>query len=194
MARRVLAVGLCLALGACNMVLSETPMFGSGDVGALAPKEGIWVGEDEDCPFDAGQPESGWPPCATWVVARNSGRELELRDNKGQSQRLGATFVHGSPALIELQWIDEAKDPGKVIYVYFGLEPEPATARGPFSAAHLWPVECGTQQAGGSNISPFPGITAECRPTSKDSIRSAATSRRRPEQLHRWRWIRAERR
>ena len=74
------------------------------------------------------------------------------------------------------------------------MRPSPPERDGRFVRASTWPVECGIQDKTGSDIRLFPGITAECRPTSKESIREAAVSSRRAVQLETWRWLRAEHR
>lgn len=175
------------------MVVSETPMFAEGDRGSVAPRDGIWLGESDECQFDASKPESGWPGCAMWVVVRNSGRELNIMDGKKESQRVTAMFAAGTPTIIEAQWIDDAKEPTKATYGYYALESRPAEQDGRFIGASLWPVECGVKSPTSSEIRPFPGITPECRPTSKDAIRAAAVSSRRADQVQKWRWLRAER-
>ena len=185
----VAAAGL---LSACNMVISETPMFGDSDRATLAPRDGIWLSEDGECRFDAARPEAEWPDCAMWVVVHESGRELEVSDGKRQSQQLRTLFVSGSPAIIEALWIDDAKEPPGAFYGYYAFEPEAAAPETTFMRASLWPVECGVQS--GSSIRPFPGIGPECRPSSKDAIRAAAVSSRRAEQVKEWRWLRPDRR
>ena len=179
-------------LSACNMVISETAMFAEAERSRLAPRDGIWVGDNDECRFDSNRAESDWPECAMWVVVRDSGRKLEVSDGKKQSQHLRSLFAAGEPAIIEAQWTDDAKTPATVTYGYYALEPQPAEPDGRFIRATVWPVECGIQS--GSDIRPFPGITPECRPTSKNAIRGAALSSRRAEQIERWRWLRAERR
>jgi hypothetical protein len=181
-------------LDACNMVVSEKPMFAELDRSTVAPRDGIWLGENEECQFDASKPESGWPGCAMWVVVRNEGRELNIMDGKKESQRVTAMFAAGTPMIIEAQWIDDAKEPAKATYGYYGIEPRPAGQDGRFIGATLWPVDCGVKSPTTSEIRPFPGITPECRPTSKDAIRAAAVSSRRADQVREWQWLRAERR
>lgn len=181
-------------LGACNMVISETPMFADADRTDVGPRDGIWLSDDAECRFDARRPESDWPECAMWVVVRNSGRELEVSDGKKQRQRLRSLLTAGAPAIIEAQWTDDAKYPAETTYGFYAYEAQPAEPDGRFVRASTWPVECGIQDKTGSEIRPFPGITPECRPTSRDAIRAAAVSSRRAEQIERWRWLRAERR
>jgi hypothetical protein len=187
-----LLVSLSL-LGGCNMVVSEKAMFADSDRSDVAPRDGIWLGDKDDCKFDSSKAESEWPRCAMQVVVRGSGRQLTLVDSK-ETQQVAATFVAGNPALIEAQWIDDAKTPSKPTYGYFGLESEPLKQDGRFIRASLWSVECGVKSPAGSEIRPFPGITPECRPTSKDAIRAAALASRRTGEVQKWRWVRAERR
>jgi hypothetical protein len=182
---------LLFCLGACNMVYSETPMFTDADRHKLAPRDGIWLAEIKDCPVDSAMPESTWPECAMWLVARDSGRDLLLSDGKGQTQRIVALYAAGTPMIAQGRWIDDAKDPATAHYGFQGLEPNSSGSDDRFTAAITWPVECGIKEPGQSAIKPFPGISPECRPSSKDAIRAAAIASDRSEQMS-WRWIRAE--
>lgn len=181
-------------VGGCNMVYSETAMFAESDRAELAPKDGIWLAEDNECRFESGKPETTWPECAVWVVSRQSGRDLQLNDGKGQAQRIGALIASVTPLIVQLQWLDDAKQPATMHYGFFGLEPSPGAPEQHFSAASTWVVECGIQEKGESQIQPFPGISVECRPSSKDAIRAAAVASRRADQMTHWRWLRPENR
>lgn len=187
-----LLLPLLAALGACNMVISEAPVFAEAERGPEAPKDGLWIGDDPECRFNAGGPESGWPDCALWVVVREAGRDLLVSDRRGESQRVGALFVAGNPGIVQARWIDEAKEPARPYYVFYAFEARNIDSKGRFTLASIWPVECGIQDKPNGDIRPFPGITAECRPSSPDSIRSAAKASRRADQVKQWRWLRAE--
>jgi len=178
-------------LSACNMVISETPIFAESDRATLIPKDGIWLTKVDDCDFDASQPEAKWPECAVWVVVRNSGRELLVMDGKDQTQRLDYLIAAGSPPVVQGKWIDAAKEPGAAYYGFYGIEPQQLATDG-FAAASTWAVKCGVQQQSSSKIQPFPGVSAECRPSSKDAIRSAATASRAAGEVMTWRWLRPE--
>jgi hypothetical protein len=190
--RAYLLVFLLPPLAACNMVISETPVFADGDRASVLPKDGVWLGDDPECLFDFAKPESEWPECAFWIVVRDSGTELRVEDGKGQTQRVGGLFANGSPAIVQGEWIDEAKKPLKAYYAFYGLEPRNVGSDGRFTAATLWPVECGIQDKPNGEIRPFPGISPECRPTSKDAIRSAAAASRKSDEAREWHWLRAE--
>lgn len=179
-------------LSACNMVISETPVFAEAERGREAPKQGVWIGDDPECRFDPDGPESAWPDCALWVVVGKAGSELLVSDRRGESQRVEALLVAGNPGIIQARWVDEAKEPARPYYAFYAFEPRDIDAGRRFARASIWPVECGVQDKPDDDIRPFPGISAECRPSSPESIRSAATSSRRPGQVREWRWLRAE--
>ncbi|MEO7634820.1 MAG: hypothetical protein ABIS38_04125 [Sphingomicrobium sp.] len=178
------------ALGACNMVISEKPMFDGHDRSTLIPRDGIWLAEVEDCRFDSSKPEPVWPKCAVRAIVDNGGRQLQVSDGKGQSQRLAAIFTPGAPVIVQGQWVDQAKRPAKVFYGFFGLEAGAIGSDRRFGTATMWPVACGVQL--GSGIRSFPGISADCRPSSKRAIRAAATSSRGDADAFKWRWLRAK--
>lgn len=187
MVARIWLVPIFALLGACNMVISETPMFAESDRADVAPKDGVWLAKQNDCIFDASLPEAKWPECALWVVVRKSGRELLVRDGKHQSQQVDALIAAGSPLIVQGKWVDDAKD-GAIYYGFYALEWKERGSGGPATAS-TWAVQCGIQS--GSEIRPFPGISAECRPSSKDAIRSAAIASQRHEMMT-LRWLRAE--
>ena len=189
-ARSVLALA-ALLLGACNMVMSDKPMFADDDRGSLTPRPGLWLNVDQACRFDPSGPQSGWPQCAMWLVVSGSGDDLVVTDGKGQTQELKALFAAGDPPVIQARWVDTAKD-SRVYYGFLGLTPGAADGNVRFASATVWLVECGVPDAKSGDISPHPGIGPDCRPQSQDSIRSAATLSRRPDNLSEWRWLRDE--
>ena len=180
-------------LGACNMVISESPLFAERDAAKLKPRDGIWLSDDPDCHFDRALPEAQWPGCAIWLIVRSSGRELLLQDGKGQAQEARYFVARGRPTIVQILWRDEAKEDGKSFYVFFGLEPGPNQPDGTFVTASSWEAKCGVKAPSSSEIEPYPGIRPECRPESADAIRSAAVaSRRTAEMAMDWRWLRPE--
>lgn len=179
-------------LGACNMVISETPLFSPEDEATFRPRDGVWVVDDPDCKFDSSLPESDWPKCAMWIVARPNG-EVLLQNGEDEGQPGRFVIAKGQPPIVQILWRDEAKEDGKTFYVFFGLEAGRAQTDGAFVTAFSWDVMCGVKDPSSSEIEPYPGITPECRPSSKDSIRSAAlASRANAEMAMHWRWLRPE--
>ena len=155
---------------ACNMVISETPMFDESDRASLTVKDGIWLAELDECDFDAGEPVAKWPECSLWVVVRKSGRELLLSDGKGQTQSLHALFADGTPLIIQTKWEDDAKEPKTSTYGFYGIEWRHPAPDG-FIEASIWSVECGVQDPPGSRIGLIRGSAPSAgRPQGRDSI------------------------
>lgn len=176
--RLLLLAALVPLLGACNMAVSETPVFAENDAATLGPRTGIWVGDDPECPFDSALPEAQWPSCAAWLVVKSSDDFL-MRDGK-ETQHARFMIAKGQPPIVQVLWRDEAKEDGKTFYVFFGIEPGLAQADGKFSSAFTWAVKCGAKDPSSSEIKPYAGISPECRPSSPDAIRSAAVTSRQP--------------
>jgi hypothetical protein len=192
-ARRHLLLALLLpALGACNMLISERPMYVDADRASVVPRNGIWLSPNRGCEFDSSQPETAWPDCAMWIVVRKQGDEMHLSDGKKQVEELGGFFAAGEPLIVQARWIDTAKEPRRAYYGFYGVEPHQIGPDGFFSAASIWVVECGTQTNRNADIQPFPGIGPDCHAPSKDLIRSAAQKSRRADVIEEWRWLRAE--
>jgi len=191
-AGRLLVLAPLLALlGACNMAISETPVFAERDAATLTPRDGIWLSDDADCSFDPNQPEAQWPGCAMWLIVDSSGRELLLQDGKGEAQQARYVIAKGHPTIVQILWRDEAKEDGKTFYVFFGIEPGPPQRDGTFISVSSWEVKCGVKDPSSSEIKAYPGLTPECRPRSGDGVRSAAlASRSTAEMAMNWRWLR----
>ena len=193
MAGRLLVLAVLNLLSACNMAISETPIFALEDRAAIAPRDGLWLSEDPDCAFDPNLPETGWPGCAIWLIVRSSRRELLLQDGKGEAQPARYIIAKGHPTVVQVLWRDEAKEDGKTFYVFFGIEPGSLQSDGTFVTASSWEVKCGVKDPSSSEIKAYPGIAAECRPESGDGVRSAAVaSRTTAEMAMSWRWLRPE--
>jgi hypothetical protein len=190
--RHVLLALILPALGACNMLISETPIYAEADRATTAPRNGLWLSPNRGCEFDSREAEADWPDCAMWIVVRNQGGEMLLSDGKNQVEALSAFFAAGEPIIAQARWIDTAKEPRKAYYGFYAVEPHQVGPDGLFSAATIWVVECGTQTNQNADIVPYPGIGPECRATSKEAIRSAAQKSRRADTIEEWRWLRAE--
>ena len=191
--RPLLLACLLPPLAACNMVISKAPVFTDEDRASVAPRDGIWTSEDRECVFDAARSETEWPECAAWLVVRNAGREIWVKDGKGQSERGNYLIAGAKPSIVQVEYSDEGTEDGNTFYVFFGLEAGPPDPDGRFASVSTWEVQCGVQRKSPSDIAPYPGISPECRPSSKDAIRSAAHASRATAQMAmRWRWLRPE--
>lgn len=186
--RKVIAALLGLALGGCNMVVSERPWFAAAD--ALQPglKDGLWVNlKDAKCRFDPAQAIQDWPDCAQPMLVqggyyRGPGPG---QDDPGQLpdvekwDRLGHLLVAGEPAIdqIDLSSTDEP-DAAKPTtgYLYLAARIAARDEQGRVVEVVRWPVACGllpkdkSASRGGQYVSPrlFPGLVV------KDSICTAS--------------------
>jgi len=188
----ILLALLLPALGACNMLISETPIYGNADRASLAPRDGLWLSPSRGCEFDSREAEATWPECAMWILVRNRGADLLLSDGKKQVEMLGGFLAAGEPIIVQARWIDSAKKPRRAYYGFYGIEPHQIGPDGLFSAATVWVVECGTQANQNADIQPYPGIGPDCHAPSKDAVRGAARKSRRADVIEEWRWLRAE--
>lgn len=189
LSRRFMLACLLPLLGACNMAISETPLFGDPDKASFTPHDGLWLSEDAECRFDSSLLELQWPNCAIWAVVDGSNGKMLIRNGKGEDQQARFVIAKGEPLIVQVLWRDDAKEDGKTFYVFFGLEPT-GTNKSSTTAA-TWEVKCGTKDPEGSDIKPYPGLSPECRPSSQDAVRaSAAASRPTAEMAMTWRWLR----
>ena len=153
--RKVIAALLGLALGGCNMVVSERPWFAAAD--ALQPglKDGLWVNlKDAKCRFDPAQAIQDWPDCAQPMLVqggyyRGPGPG---QDDPGQLpdvekwEQLGHVLAAGEPAIdqIDLSSVDEpdAAKPTKG-YLYLATRITARDAQDRVVEVVRWPVACG---------------------------------------------------
>lgn len=192
---KLIAALLGLALGGCNMVVSEQPWFAAGD--ALQPglKDGLWVNlKDDKCRFDPAEAIQDWPDCAQPMLVqggfyRGPGPR---QDDPGQLpgvdrwERLAHLLAAGEPAIdqIDLSSTEEA-DTAKPTkgYLYLATRITARDEQGRAVEVVRWPVACGplsrrkAAARGGDYVTgkPFPGLVV------KDSIcmaRDVSTLRR----------------
>ena len=193
MIRRLTVSIVSITLAACNMLVSEKPMFADSDRSGVLPEDGVWLAQDPECVFDIARPTSSWPDCAIWVVSQAAGNGLHLHDGKGEDEQIAALFTGSPPTLIvEAKLIDEKEKPPKSAFAYYALEPSATDGSGRFRTAVGWSVDCGIQEEGSSRIEHFPGVTEDCQPSSKEVIRAAATSSRLQQKPMTWKWLRAD--
>ena len=191
MGRHLMLACFLPLLGACNMAISETPLFADADKAGFTPRDGVWLSDDAECRFDSTLPEFQWPKCAIWAIVNGSTGAMLVRSGKDEEQQARFVIAKGDPLIVQILWRDDAKEDGKTFYVFFAIEPGSAGSDKTFTTAATWEVKCGTKDASMSDIKPYPGIGGECRPSSQDAIRSAAlASRATAEMGMTWRWLR----
>ena len=200
---RLLAIVGLGALTACNMVVTDKPMFAPAD-GAGAPplRAGVWRIDDPACVFDERLPQSRWPACAN------------------ASPPLGETapwlLVAGSPPLLQMPLPLPKGTAVSLYYFYMAYRPLKLDDEGRVVEMATWSVQCGPPppqpdgpvklEPGAKDLSalgkasltkaPFTGLSlrtdmADCTADSPAAVRNAAkASEGLPRQPGVSRWVR----
>jgi hypothetical protein len=199
MLRIAIALASLTLLGACNILMTKTPMFTRADAaGAPRLRPGVWNGgAAEDCVADESKPLADWPDCANGFVVID---DATLGGYSGQAGKrvwstANALLVGGDPMVFQIHATGDST-PGTPIdaYVYSGVAPARLDAQGRIIATLSWPVQCGKPppadaknadggQRGGT-LEPLPGMVmdadgANCTTTSPAAIRAAAKASRK---------------
>lgn len=135
--RLVLIVACTLALGGCNYVFSEKPLFTAADArGAPQLRPGVWMKPSENCTFDKSQPVKAWPGCASGMLVRPD----RLEDPEDGSKRILYLIAAGDPPVMQIPFNDDPKKPG---YVYGGIEVTKRDGQGRVTEFISWIAQCG---------------------------------------------------
>jgi hypothetical protein len=199
MVRIAFALAALSLLGACNVVMTKTPLFTKADAaGAPKLRPGVWSEDPApDCALDESKPLTDWPDCANGFVVIDDatfggyGKE----DGKRVWSTVSALLVGGDPMVFQIHATGDAT-PGTSpdAYVYSGLAPAKLDAQGRIVATLSWPVQCGkpppadaktpdgSQRTG--TLDPLPGLTMDadgsnCTTTSPAALRAAAKASRK---------------
>ncbi|HEY2177791.1 MAG TPA: hypothetical protein VGH15_04355 [Caulobacteraceae bacterium] len=196
---------LCLLLGACNVVVTKTPLLSRSDeAGAPPMRPGLWRLEgDEPCQVDESRPLIEWPKCAGGVVIKDGSAGYYDRDGPAPvwtSQPF--VLAAGTPRVGQAQ----AKISGDVKvgsdpFIYFGARATKNDDAARITAMSIWPVQCGPPPPGDkaeSTSKPLPGIEMKpgdpvCTTASVAVLRMAAGASEAwiPKPI-RARWLRAD--
>jgi hypothetical protein len=185
--KRLVAIGaLCLMLGACNVVVTKTPLLTKADeTGAPPLKPGLWrFSGDQDCKVDEAKPLVDWPSCGGGVVIKDGAAGYYDRQSESPVWTdQPFVFAAGNPRILQAQ----AKISGDVKvtadpFVYAGARLTKSDSDGRITAVSLWPVQCGPPPPGDkaeSTTKPLPGIEMKpgdpvCTTTSIPALRAAA--------------------
>jgi hypothetical protein len=127
---------LAAALGGCNLVYSERPLFTARNADAAPQAEpGLWLLENADCAVDVTTPVAPWPACAEHQLVTAEGARAYRLFHPREMLLAG-----GDPLIVQTREKDEH---GRSAYFYAGGL---ATAYGPdgrATAFRFWPVQCG---------------------------------------------------
>ncbi len=187
-ARGVLAIAALLLLGACNAVVTKTPLFTNADeAGAPPMKPGVWlVFTEENCRFEEKAPIDEWPDCAGGVVIRPGQVTYhESKAAKGVFEHDPFVLAAGDPRIAQVVMktsvsvsADASASGGASAnatasgggesqsYTYGALVPTKLDAQGRIIAAAFWPILCGPpppqndkgEEVAGGTLKPLPGM------------------------------------
>jgi len=186
-------LGLSALLGACNVAMSDMPLFADAQRSStLLLEDGIWTLDKPDCAADLAKPRKDWPACVDWMIVGGN-KALLGSDSKPGDGPEDILIVDGKPPLLQAKVTTSGSPP---TWGYLVFHPQVVSKAGTITAVEVWAVACGTQEPGGGaspKIHPYPGFNEECRTTSVDALRAAASKARAADtETVTWRWVRAE--
>ena len=185
---RGLAIACCALLGACNVVLTKTPLFAEADAaGAPSLRPGVWLFfQQPGCEVDTAKPFVDWPDCAGGghvsageIAGHKSGAP------KDELERTPVVLAAGEPRIAQLRVdvdtsasADASASGGATAsasasggghsepYAYAGVRPTKLDGEGRIVAFAFWPVACGPPPPKDKNgadtaagtLKPLPGM------------------------------------
>lgn len=193
--RLILILAALSLLGACNMVITQQPVFSRLDAyGAPQLRQGVWdQPPSAACQFDKSAPLKTWPSCAQGAVVEPF-KMSGFNDNNGKRAWTSLDYVlgWGRPQVLQAYLTSATGDPLPMpaFYFYIAVHPTQTDNLGRITAYKSWPVMCGPPPPAGAKgpdggtprygtLSPLPGLTMDqggnnCSTASKAAIRGAA--------------------
>ncbi|MET0293841.1 MAG: hypothetical protein ABW042_02405 [Phenylobacterium sp.] len=185
--RIVLSLVAAATLSACNVVMSEAPLFDQADAAKAPPfKDGEWLAMSGECL--AGWTNQQTPPdCARHGQVR--GGRLVIPDDDAQD----VLMAGGEPLILQIRFSQKDASSGEpfVMHIYGALKPTARDAQGRITEARNWLVLCGPPppEAKGSSLNtwehltnrPLPGLAIDrklgiCRAREAAAVRRAAAA------------------
>ncbi|HEY2709821.1 MAG TPA: hypothetical protein VGI95_17360 [Caulobacteraceae bacterium] len=218
-ARALLALLTLASLGACNMIVTTSPLFEKADTaGAPQLRPGLWSQAGpggEPCNYDPKTPLKAWPECARgFLIKPGEMGGYDTKDGKQVWTSAEILLAQGDPEVLQLHVTrqndpDEAADGGpESAYVYIAIHPT-ETDHGEIIGYTSWPARCGPPppadavkpdgNARYGTLTPMPGLTMDaklenCTTTSQDAVRASAKASQPwtpPDDIIPSHWVRA---
>jgi hypothetical protein len=172
-ASNLLLLCVCAALSACNMALSDKPLFAEPQrSSSVLLEDGLWTRPDPKCAADLSRPRQQWPKCAGWLILKNS-KVVAGSDMKPDEGAQDVFIVDGKPVLIQAVIKMSGPERSEMFYGYFALDPQARSSAGRVTAVLVWPVACGVTKSDGK-VLPYAGFDKDCRTSSVSALRAAA--------------------
>jgi hypothetical protein len=208
-----------LALGGCNLVVSEKPVFTAADAAGAPPlRPGVWSATQPGCDFKPSDPVAKWPKCAGGGVITAAAIMASVDTSSGgpdgqppavtkSPMTIPYLLAAGDPRVMQVNVKPPAQAGGPPSLFFFAaLKPVARDPDGRITQAEVWAIQCGpppppkpaasadATDQGGITDHPLPGMKVTdgmCAPTDKAAVRNAATaSRAWADQIGTMRWIR----
>lgn len=185
-----------VALGACNAVTSDRPMFVGAQTSSVRLKDGVWLEVDRKCKIDPSRPAHEWPDCSFWFLLRGN-RLVDGAGKKRSEPQIELLVAATVPPIAQLPLED---GDARKSYTYAVIEPTSRNSSDALKEIRVWPVACGIEQrrAGRAAGQPvmvitrrFPGIDKNCHPTSVNALVAAARATH-PKVRLLFRWVREQ--
>ncbi|MFC3077307.1 hypothetical protein ACFODL_04315 [Phenylobacterium terrae] len=185
--RALLIVLASLTLCACNVVMSEEPLFTEADAKrAPAFRDGAWVSLTAECQAQWRDPKAPPPSCVEHGEVR--GGRLVPPDDPSMAVIVAGG---GEPLIVQVRFTQEEAATGEPfrVHIYGALKPTRLDERGRIVEARRWLVLCGEPPPGAGQDSlrreehltarPLPGLTVDkelgiCRAGTAAAVRAAA--------------------
>jgi hypothetical protein len=218
--RALALLAVTLALGGCNLVVSEKPVFTAADVaGTPSLRPGVWSASQPGCDFKSSDPVAKWPKCAgggvitaTAIMASVDASSPGAADQPPPTlakpqMTIPYILAAGDPRVMQIDVKLPAGVQGPPALFYFAaLKPTARDTDGRVVQAEIWPIQCGPPpppkpaaangdaDVGGVTDHPLPGLKISdgmCTPTDKAAVLNAAkASRAWADQIGTLRWVR----
>lgn len=169
--RSLFSLAVLASLSACNMVVSDKPMFDAPSGPQL--RDGLWANlNTPDCAVGADQPVAQWPECAKPMLVRGGdysgppSGSSELSDaqrlDPANWESIPHVLVDGDPQVDQIRLVAKPDQgdggdgqgaiaappaaglrPDKDAYLFFAVRPVKRDADGRIVETQRWPVLCG---------------------------------------------------
>ena len=172
--RLIALFALSASLGACNVAMSDKPLFGETlRSPTLILEDGIWTLDKPDCTADLAKPRKDWPPCVDWVIV-GSNKALLGSDSKPGDGPEDILIVDGKPPLLQAKVTTSGSPPawGYLVFHPGALRRQAGSRRWKYGRWLAAPRNREVRQV--PKIHPYPGLAK-----SAARLRSTPCARRR---------------
>ena len=184
-ARLAVVLAAALALGACNLVVTDEPMFNDADsASSVVMKPGVWV-FDTPCPAEK-QAQNECEAPTPFLITASDIRKTDQTDPSLSEPPMPYVLVAGDPPIAQIEaQSPEAGARADTFYIYAAVHPTKFDDDKKVVVAEVWPIMCGPPPApgqgggkdGDATTQPLEGMKmgdgAQCTPFNKGVLANA---------------------